>query len=387
MQLGLELGDLRPRGEHRGQRGALVARDLLRQERVHEPAAAHDVARVGVLEPGEDPQQRRLAAAVGAEHADPRAGGQLEVEPVEDAAAAEGLREPAGGDQGDARHGPFSIGRGTERGKAGSTRIHGRATPHPHRPATAPTSSSAVRDGGGELAPLEDADGLVWLGGEPGRAARACPTRVRWVQLPSAGVEQWLRAGVVADGRAWTSATGAFGLPVAEHALALMLAADKALHSFARERSWRSADGRHHVRALEGETVAIVGAGGIGRALIGLLEPFGAEVIAVTRRGRDVPGAARTLPADRVAEAWGEAHHVVIAAPATDGTRHLVGARRAGGDARGRVAGQRRPRLARGHRRARGGAARRARSPAPRSTSPTPSRCPTATRCGSCRTC
>ena len=71
----------------------------------------------------------------------------------------------------------------------------------------------------------------------------------------------------------------------------------------------------------------IVGAGGIGRALIGLLEPFGAEVIAVTRRGHDVPGAARTLAADRVGEAWGEAHHVVIAAPATDGTRHLVGAR------------------------------------------------------------
>jgi phosphoglycerate dehydrogenase-like enzyme len=71
-----------------------------------------------------------------------------------------------------------------------------------------------------------------------------------------------------------------------------------------------------------------VGAGGIGRALIGLLEPFDAEVIAVTRRGREIPGPARparTLPADRVGEVWGAARHVVIAAPATDGTRHLVG--------------------------------------------------------------
>ena len=72
--------------------------------------------------------------------------------------------------------------------------------------------------------------------------------------------------------------------------------------------------------------MAIVGAGGIGRALITLLEPFGAEVIAVTRRGRDVPGAARTLPADRMHEALARARHVVIAAPATDGTRHLIGA-------------------------------------------------------------
>ena len=38
---------------------------------------------------------------------------------------------------------------------------------------------------------------------------------------------------------------------VAEHALALMLAADKGIHHFARERSWVE-EGRHEVRALEG---------------------------------------------------------------------------------------------------------------------------------------
>jgi phosphoglycerate dehydrogenase-like enzyme len=183
----------------------------------------------------------------------------------------------------------------------------------------------AVRDGGGELAPLESADGLVWLGGSPDELPEL-PDSLRWVQLPSAGVEQWVRSGKVDGARDWTSATGAFGLPVAEHALALMLAADKAIHHFACERSWVG-EGRHEVRALEGSTVLIVGAGGIGRALIGLLEPFGAEVIAVSRRGREVPGAARTLAADRLSEVWGEAHHVVIAAPATDGTRRLVGAR------------------------------------------------------------
>ncbi len=197
--------------------------------------------------------------------------------------------------------------------------------PRVHIPASdRPDLERAVEDGGGRTGPLEGADGLVWLGGDP-EAMPALPESVRWVQLPSAGVEQWLRAGAITGERAWTSATGAYGLPVAEHALALMLAADKGLHAFARERGWVG-EGRHHVRSLEGATVAIVGAGGIGRALIGLLEPFGAEVVAVTRRGRDVPGAARTLPADRVGEVWPAAHHVVIAAPATDGTRRLVGA-------------------------------------------------------------
>jgi phosphoglycerate dehydrogenase-like enzyme len=183
---------------------------------------------------------------------------------------------------------------------------------------------AAVREGGGELGPLERADGLVWLSGDPSELP-ALPRSVRWVQLPSAGVEQWLRAGVVGDGPVFTSAVGAFGLPVAEHALALILAAAKALPRSARARSW-DPDGRDRVRALEGATVAIVGAGGIGRALISLLAPFGAEVIAVTRRGRPVEGAARTLPADRVGEAFPAADYVVVAAPSTGETRHMVGA-------------------------------------------------------------
>ena len=200
--------------------------------------------------------------------------------------------------------------------------------PRIHIPADRPDLVRAVEEGGGRPAPLEDADGVVWLEGDP-EGLPELPASVRWIQLPSAGVEQWIRAGAIDQERAWTSATGAYGLPVAEHALALMLAADKSIHAFARERAWPAdpGEGRHRVRSLEGATVAIVGAGGIGRALIGLLAPFGAEVIAVTRRGREVPGAARTLPADRLAEALPEAHHVVIAAPATDGTRRLVGAR------------------------------------------------------------
>ena len=187
-----------------------------------------------------------------------------------------------------------------------------------------PDLEAAVRDGGGEPGPLERADGVVWLGGDPSKLPEL-PASVRWVQLPSAGVEQWLRAGVVGDGAVFTSAGGSFGLPVAEHALALILAAAKAIPRSARARTW-DPDGRDRVRALEGATVAIVGAGGIGRALISLLAPFGAEVLAVTRRGRPVQGAARTLPADRVAEVFPAADYVVVAAPATDGTRHIVGA-------------------------------------------------------------
>ena len=103
-QLGLELRELGPGGDDPGQRRALVAGDVLGQEGVHEPAPARDGAVVRMLEAGEDGQQRRLAAAVGTEHADAHAVGELEVEPVEDPAPAEGLDQAAGGEERDGRH-------------------------------------------------------------------------------------------------------------------------------------------------------------------------------------------------------------------------------------------------------------------------------------------
>ena len=115
---------------------------------------------------------------------------------------------------------------------------------------------------------------------------------------------------------------GAFAHITAEHALALTLAGLRRLHECARASEW----GERFGRSLEGSTVLIVGAGGIGRALIRLLEPLRVRVIAVNRSGRAVPGAHVSLPVERVAEAWPEADVVVLAAPATDATRHLIGA-------------------------------------------------------------
>ena len=45
------------------------------------------------------------------------------------------------------------------------------------------------------------------------------------------------------------------------------------------------------------------------------------KILAVTRSGRD-----GTIPVERIGEIWGQADHFVLCAPATDETRHLIGA-------------------------------------------------------------
>jgi D-2-hydroxyacid dehydrogenase (NADP+) len=188
-------------------------------------------------------------------------------------------------------------------------------------PGEQPELARAVELAGGSLAPLAQADGVVWAGTGPD-SLPDLPRSVRWVQLPSAGVQPWMRRIADTPQVTFTSAAGAYSPQVAEHALALLLAGVRGIVESIHARRW---DVPPH-RTLAGSTVAIVGAGGVGRALIEQLAPHDVEVIAVTRRGHDVPGAAETLPADRVGEIWGRADHFVLAAPETGATRHLVGA-------------------------------------------------------------
>lgn len=193
-------------------------------------------------------------------------------------------------------------------------------------PAPDPLLTEAVVRGGAVVAPLESADALVWAGGVE-EFPRSLPEGITWVQLPAAGIEDWFDAGVVtADtGRTWTSAAGAFSATVAEHALTLLLAGVRALPAHLAARTWSQQELFHRVGTLRGSTVAIVGAGGIGRALVPMLAALGAQTIAVNRSGSPVPGAMATFPTSRLSEVWPRADHFVIAAPATTATYHLVG--------------------------------------------------------------
>ena len=199
------------------------------------------------------------------------------------------------------------------------------STPAVHvGPQENPRLVEAVERGGGRVVPLAEAEAVVVSGGHGDLPE--LPDAVRWVQLPSAGIEAWVESGVVDSSRTWTSATGAYSHAVAEGAVALLLAGVRGIGRAARLTTWDNAALDGVQTSLRGSTIAVVGAGGIGSAMIPAFTALGAEVVAVTRRGLPVEGAVRTLPADRVGEVFAAADHVVLAAPATARTRALVGA-------------------------------------------------------------
>ncbi|MEU5840250.1 D-isomer specific 2-hydroxyacid dehydrogenase family protein [Rhodococcus sp. NPDC047139] len=191
-----------------------------------------------------------------------------------------------------------------------------------------PRFERAVVGGGGIPCDFEDTpDALVWTAGPDG-FPEVLPSSVKWVQLPTAGVEYWLSQGIVRahPGVTWTSAAGAYAAAVAEHALMLLLAGVRALPAHLAATSWTPEALAPAVGTLRGATVGLVGAGGVGRALIPMLATLGAHTLAVTRSGRPVPGAVETYPVERIDEIWSLADHFVISATATRDVERLVGA-------------------------------------------------------------
>ena len=191
-------------------------------------------------------------------------------------------------------------------------------------PRPAPWAAEAIRRGGGLVVPLDqDPEGLVWTDGgamDALHSALATRPEITWVQLPQAGVERAFQAGVVDPQRRWTSAKGAFAQPVAEHALALILAGLRQLKVRSLARTWGQPAGE----TLFGQPVTILGAGGIATVLMRLLEPFGTPVTVVRQHPEPVPGAVRTVTTDRLIDALPGARAVAVTLALTPQTRGLI---------------------------------------------------------------
>jgi phosphoglycerate dehydrogenase-like enzyme len=181
---------------------------------------------------------------------------------------------------------------------------------------------SAVGSGGGSVVPLAEANAIVCTGDDVELLRRSILPGIRWVQLGAAGIEMWFDAGLMSQDVVWTAAKGVYARPIAEHSLALILAAARGLPERARARSWGPTGGR----LIAGATVGVIGAGGIGAELIGLLAPLGVRTIALTRDARTVPNADVNVGPDSLPSLLEQSDYVVLAAALTAETAGMISA-------------------------------------------------------------
>ncbi|WGW13532.1 NAD(P)-dependent oxidoreductase [Saxibacter everestensis] len=187
-------------------------------------------------------------------------------------------------------------------------------------PEQVPVLEEAVLAGGAALSGLREADAIIYYGDDdPETLRQMMHDGVQWVQLPHAGIEPWTGAGLVREAPVFTCAAGMYGEAVAEHALALMLAAARGLATHAMASEWRSAVSH----SFAGSTVAIIGAGGIGAALARIMAPFSIQVNVVSDRPVDFP-VVRRVPRTEYRSILHDADYLVLAAPATPETAKMI---------------------------------------------------------------
>lgn len=177
------------------------------------------------------------------------------------------------------------------------------------------------------------ADVEVALGARLKPAHLAAARRLRWIHSPAAGVGNMLFPDMIASPVTLTNSRGSSSATIAEHVIAVTLALLRRLPRASRrqaEHVWaqNEFEAGPSIRTLRGARVLIVGLGSIGGEAGALAAAFGAVVVGI-RRGADGPrpgGVSSVVTPDRLHDELPLADVVVLAAPQTAATVHLIGA-------------------------------------------------------------
>ena len=155
--------------------------------------------------------------------------------------------------------------------------------------------------------------------------------QLKWIQIPSAGVEMLCSIPEIVESDVTiTNARGAHARVIAEHAFAMLLAFTRGLHRFEQDkaaRRWSRDAAIPDVLEIAGWTIGIVGYGQIGRQVARRAIGFEMNVLAVDIEPMpDAPHGVEVWGLDRLPDLFERSDVVVIAAPFTPRTRHLVNA-------------------------------------------------------------
>ena len=165
---------------------------------------------------------------------------------------------------------------------------------------------------------------LTYTWGAP-NLSQALECGVEWVHVYGTGVDRF--PFELLDGRRLTCSRGASAPAISEWVIAVLLAAEKQLPS-----SWISEPPQAPERwnmarlgSLKNRKLALVGFGGIARAIARRALPFEMRVQALRRTASASPIEAVEIVTSLEA-LLADADHVVVAAPETPATRHLLNA-------------------------------------------------------------
>lgn len=151
---------------------------------------------------------------------------------------------------------------------------------------------------------------------------------LEWLQLVSAGFDEYLENGILPAECLLTNATGAYGPAVSEHMLAMIFAVSKKLHLYRDSQNQQCWEDQGMVLPLHRQTALIVGTGDIGSRIAKVLHALGNHIIGIRRSVRNCPEYIdEYYTLERLDQILPLADIVVVCLPASRENYHLMSKR------------------------------------------------------------
>ena len=151
-------------------------------------------------------------------------------------------------------------------------------------------------------------------------------TSLEWMQLAWAGADRYTLPGVLPSDTILTSASGAYGISVAEHMLSLTFALYSGLNIYSEQQKnheWKLNRGK---KFIYGSNVLVLGIGDIGGCYAEKMKALGAHVTGVCRTPKEKADFLdEQYTIDALDSIIGSADIVALALPAGESTYHVIG--------------------------------------------------------------
>jgi len=168
---------------------------------------------------------------------------------------------------------------------------------------------------------------LLWSGTRDAvREAFLRDKNVRWIHSRFAGLDSWIFPELVNSEVVLTNAKGVYSDPLGEFALAAILYFAKDIPRLRRNQA-AQAWTRFEMERIAGQTIGIVGYGDIGHAVAERAHAMGMRIFAMKRHAPEQPDPLieRYYTPAGLHQMLAVCDYVVIAAPLTPETRHMIG--------------------------------------------------------------
>jgi len=149
---------------------------------------------------------------------------------------------------------------------------------------------------------------------------------LKWLQLWSAGSDPFQKFGRFPEGALLTNGTGAYGLTISEHIIAMIIMLKRKLYVHYQDQlecKWGSGVGE--ISSIYGSTILIIGLGDLGREFAKKAKAMGAHIIGVRRSEGGIPDFVdEVYTVDKLDELLPRADIITMSVPDTNATRQMM---------------------------------------------------------------